>query len=207
MTSLPTWVRACIAGALGVLIAVAFTPLIGVALAMAAGWIGLALVYVVWTFWVILPMSPQQTASHSTGEDPGRATSAAALTLASIASVAGVIVLLGSTQSSTVPLDAILGVAAVVSSWLLVHTLFTVRYARLYHQDPRPAIDFSGDEPDYHDFAYLAFTLGMTYQVSDTTLRNREMRRAVLQHALLSYLLGAVVLACTINLVVQLASS
>ena len=66
--------------------------------------------------------------------------------------------------------------------------------------------DFNGEgDPDYHDFAYLAFTVGMTYQVSDTALAGRDLRRAVLGHALLSYLLGAVVLAVMINLVVQLA--
>ncbi|MDO5677784.1 MAG: DUF1345 domain-containing protein [Propionibacteriaceae bacterium] len=57
------------------------------------------------------------------------------------------------------------------------------------------------------DFAYLTFCLGMTYQISDTSVRTRELRRAVLAHTLLSYFFGAVVLASTINLVVGLGAS
>ena len=129
-------------------------------------------------------------------------------TWVSLASVAGVgFLLAGAQHVARTAVDATLGAVVVVSSWVLVHTLYTVRYARLYFTDPKRAgVDFNGDDPDYHDFAYLAFTLGMTYQVSDTTLQTRVVRRAALGHALLSYLLGAVVLACTINLVVQLAS-
>lgn len=83
------------------------------------------------------------------------------------------------------------------------------RYARLYYGDEPGArgIDFEGGEPDYYDFAYVAFDLGMTYQVSDTTLKNRQMRRLVLAHTLLSYVLGVGVVATTLNLVVSLASS
>jgi uncharacterized membrane protein len=67
-------------------------------------------------------------------------------------------------------------------------------------------VDFNDDEPPaYSDFTYLAFTLGMTYQVSDTSLRSRAMRRTALFHALLSYLLGAVIIAATINLLAGLA--
>jgi uncharacterized membrane protein len=66
-------------------------------------------------------------------------------------------------------------------------------------------VDFNEDDaPDYRDFAYLAFTIGMTFQVSDTTLQTSEIRRTALRHALLSYVFGAVVIATTINLVAGL---
>jgi uncharacterized membrane protein len=82
-----------------------------------------------------------------------------------------------------------------------------LRYARLYYTEPQGGIDFNQDEPPaYRDFAYLAFTLGMTYQVSDTALKNSTIRITVLRHTLLSYVLGAVVLAATINLVVGLGT-
>ena len=70
-------------------------------------------------------------------------------------------------------------------------------------------IDFEGGEPDYYDFAYVAFDLGMTYQISDTNLKNRWVRRLVLQHTLLSYALGVGVgvVATAINLVVSLATN
>ena len=76
------------------------------------------------------------------------------------------------------------------------------RYARLYHLGPNGGIDFNQHAPPrYSDFAYLAFTIGMTFQVSDTNLQTAEIRATALRHALLSYLLGAVILATTINLV------
>ena len=69
-------------------------------------------------------------------------------------------------------------------------------------------IDFGqSGRPCYSDFAYLAFTIGMTFQVSDTQLETRELRRTVLRHAVLSYLFGSLILASTINLLVSMASS
>jgi uncharacterized membrane protein len=91
-------------------------------------------------------------------------------------------------------------------SWTLVHTVYTLKYARLYYSGVPGGIDFNGTgAPDYPDFAYLAFTIGMTFQVSDTNIRSKEMRRAVLRHALLSFPLLAVILAASINLVSGLA--
>jgi len=93
----------------------------------------------------------------------------------------------------------------VVASWTMAHTVFTLKYAELYYYKPQGGIDFGDDhEPTYADFAYLAFTIGMTYQVSDTTLQTRQMRAVALRHALLSFLMGTVVIATTINLVANL---
>ena len=89
---------------------------------------------------------------------------------------------------------------AVVLSWLIVHAVFTLHYAHLYFAEPVGGVDFpETPHPDYRDFAYLAFTIGMTYQVSDTALQDGEFRRTVLRHALLSFLFGAVIVAMTIN--------
>ncbi|TMK44127.1 MAG: DUF1345 domain-containing protein, partial [Actinobacteria bacterium] len=105
---------------------------------------------------------------------------------------------------------ALLTVVAVVSvflSWAVVHMTFTLRYARLFFTGPRGGIDFHDDDRDasYLDFAYVAFTIGMTYQVSDTDLTNRQIRSAALRHALLSYLFGTVIIAMTINVIAGLA--
>ena len=90
----------------------------------------------------------------------------------------------------------------VVLSWTLVNTVFTLRYAHLYFSVRSAAVDFGEvDRPDYRDFAYLAFTIGMTYQVSDTDLRDRHIRRTVLFHALLAYVFGVVIVAAGINLI------
>ncbi|MCW3158509.1 DUF1345 domain-containing protein [Micropruina sonneratiae] len=201
------WVRTAASVVLGAVAAVVVSGVLDVPAATAVGWIVLTLTFVGWTLLVILRFDADATREHATTEDPSHGASALILTAASVASVAGVGILLAGTRSGGSVSDAFLGAGGVVASWVLVHTLYTVHYARLYYADPSATpVDFSGDQPDYHDFAYLAFTLGMTYQVSDTTLRTRAVRRAVLRHALLSYLLGAVVLACTVNVVVQLAA-
>jgi uncharacterized membrane protein len=98
-----------------------------------------------------------------------------------------------------------LGIVSVLLSWAVVHTVFTARYARLYYTGPDGGIDFNQKAPPrYIDFAYVAFTVGMTFQVSDTNLTTHEMRGTVLRHAMLSYLFGAVIIAATINLIAGL---
>jgi uncharacterized membrane protein len=97
------------------------------------------------------------------------------------------------------------GVLSVVLSWTVVHTVFMLRYARAYYSPPTSGIEFGeGDTPTYMDFAYFSFTIGMTYQVSDTNITSRPIRRTVLYQALLSYLFGAVILGLAINVVASL---
>jgi uncharacterized membrane protein len=96
----------------------------------------------------------------------------------------------------------IAAVLAVALSSVVVHTVFALRYAREYYTDPVGGVDFkTDDDPDYQDFAYLAFTIGMTFQVSDTDIQGRKVRRTVLKHSLISYLFGAVILAVVINVI------
>jgi uncharacterized membrane protein len=98
----------------------------------------------------------------------------------------------------------VLAVLSIVLSWALIQTVFTLRYARLFYAEGG-GIDFNeDDEPDFRDFAYLAVTLGMTYQVSDTDLTSKAVRRTALRHALLSYLFGTVIIAVAINVVAGL---
>src|SRR5262249_3328367 len=80
-----------------------------------------------------------------------------------------------------------------------------LRYARGYYSEPPGGIEFNESEPPtYLDFAYLSFTMGMTFQVSDTNITSKPIRRIALHHALLSYLFGAVLLAIIINVVATL---
>ncbi|WP_241972941.1 DUF1345 domain-containing protein [Cryobacterium sp. TMT2-14] len=116
--------------------------------------------------------------------------------------------LLVGTDTSSVTARGILAAAAVLSvglSWILVHTLFTLRYASLYYSGPDGGVDFNQVvPPSYGDFAYLAFTIGMTFQVSDTSLQTHAIRMTALRHSLLSYLFGSFILATLINLVAGL---
>jgi uncharacterized membrane protein len=98
-----------------------------------------------------------------------------------------------------------LAITVVSISWATVHTLYLIHYGDLYYSDPIGGIAFNEDEPpDYHDFAYLAFTIGMTFQVSDTDLSLKKMRRTALRHALLSFVFVAVIGALAINSVALL---
>jgi uncharacterized membrane protein len=100
-----------------------------------------------------------------------------------------------------------LTIVTVALAWLTVHTVYTLRYGDLYYADPVGGIDFNDDDrPDYLDLAYLALTIGMTFQVSDTDLQSRAIRRIAIRHALLSYVFGTVIVAITINVVASLLS-
>lgn len=203
--------RPAVAAVLGVVAGAVSVVVGGRASAPAVGWTVAGLVYVVWTWAVVGRMDPRRTRSHATREDPTRAATDVIVVSASVASLAGVgYLLIGSNAPGTgADLSAAIGLLSVVSSWVVVHTVFALRYASLYYgRDPAGGIGFNQDEPPaYVDFAYLAFTLGMTYQVSDTALQDRRMRAMALRQALLSYLLGAIVPATAINLVAGLGSS
>jgi len=182
---------------------VAFSP--AAVAAPLFGWVAAAMVFVVWTWVEIWPQGPDATAAHAQREDPSRPVADLACVTAAVASLAGITILLlsaGSAKGSTKLLEIGLSIAAVLAAWSLVHTIFTLRYARTYFESGLGSIDFNVDEPPrYSDFAYVALTMGLTFQVSDTDLRSKEFRRLAIRHMLLSYLLGAVIVAITINLV------
>lgn len=173
-----------------------------------AGWISGILFFVSWTWFAIWRLGPVETKTHAVREDPGRTATDILLIIASIASLAAVLFLLLEAHKDTgmqKAFDIVLGLGSVVISWLLVHTIFTLKYARLYYGKTGGEIDFNEkDSPQYTDFAYLAFTLGMTFQVSDTALRTKEIRATALKHALLSYMFGTVIIATTINTLASL---
>ncbi|RFA15959.1 hypothetical protein B7R22_04950 [Subtercola boreus] len=177
--------------------------------AAVVGWIFAAAVYISVVAVHTHGRDAEQTAKHATREDPSRGVSELLLLLASLASIAAVvIVLLGSSDSRGLERFGVgaLAVLSLTLSWVLVHTLFMLRYASLYYREPDGGVDFNQKEPPrYSDFAYIAFTIGMTYQVSDTSFQTSDFRSTALRHALLAYVFGAVILAATINLVAGLA--
>ena len=115
-----------------------------------------------------------------------RATADVLLLGASVASLGAVgytLTQAGHQSATTKGLMVGLAVLAVALGWATVHTVYTLRYAHLYFDDPPGGIDFNGDKPDYLDFAYFGFTVGMTWQVSDTDIQTKTIRRTVLRHA------------------------
>lgn len=178
--------------------------------AAAVGWSAAALVYNTWIWLTISRMDAATTAAHAQQEDPRRPTSDLLILLAAVASLAAVVaVMIGSKDADAAGrfVLALLALGTTALSWLIVPTLFTLRYAEIYYTRPQPGgINFNQQEPpQYTDFAYMAFSLGMTYQVSDTNIESRQMRSAALRHSLLAFVFGTGIVATTINLVVQLA--
>ena len=102
---------------------------------------------------------------------------------------------------------------SVLFSWSLVHTIFTFHYAHLYYDaekddklQNREGLSFPKDRsPDYIDFAYFSFVVGMTFQVSDVQVTDKRMRKLVLAHGLISFLLNTFVVALTVNFIAGLA--
>ena len=193
---------------LGVAVALVVGNTVGWRFALV-GWIATAGVYVVWTRLLLGGLDADQTREYVTREDPTRWVADAVIVSASVASLAGVgyVVAAGSRYGAGALEAALVGILTVGASWFAVHTLFTVHYARLYYSGEPGGINFHDPEPPrFRDFAYVAFTVGMTFQVSDTEIGLTSIRATVLRHAMLSYLLGAVVLAVTINLIAGLGS-
>lgn len=176
--------------------------------AAAGGWAAACAVYIAWVWLVCGRFDGATTRLHARREDPGRTVSELLIVCVTIASLAAVVILLLHTSKAhggAQLAGAIMAVLSVALSWTLLHTLYMLRYARLYYQDPVGGIDFNGDEePRYVDFAYLAFDLGMTFQVSDTNIGTTQLRSVILRHTLLSYVFGTVILATTVNLVAGL---
>jgi len=177
-------------------------------IAPLCGWDAFAAVYVARVWVTVRSADAQRTQSIAVSEDPTRAYADLVLVGAAVASLAAVgfaLVTAGGSGSGQQGPRVALAVGSVVASWLLVHTVYTLRYARLHYADPARGVDFNDADPaTYADFAYLAFTVGMTFQVSDTELRSRLLRQTVLRQALLSYLFGTVILATTVNFVAGL---
>ena len=175
--------------------------------AVMVGWDAMAAVFVGTVMATTWRKSPAQTKSLATEEDNSRVAEGAILLGSSVASLAGVALLLlkaGTEQNPAHTLFTALAFLSVVLSWSSVHSVFTLRYAHLYYSNGGGIDWHAHDQPDYGDFAYVALTLGMTFQVSDTDIVSKPIRKAALRHAVLSYLFGVVVLASTINVVASL---
>ena len=178
-------------------------------LAVLAGWDVAAAAFVGWVWVSIGGSTPDETRAHATNEDNSRVSASLLLLGASVASLVGTgFDLLKANQAHTGGRVALTtaAVLTVALSWAVVQTVFALRYAHEYYTDPVGGIDFKSrsEQPDYQDFGYVAFTVGMTFQVSDTDIQARRTRRTVLRHALLAYLFGAVILAVVVNVIASL---
>ncbi|GAB3709699.1 DUF1345 domain-containing protein [Spirosoma flavus] len=175
---------------------------------ITSSWVAYVITHlsIMWTS--ILLTHPKDLPTISRLGDSSRSLILLFIVVAAIASLFAVFALLGSTDSQD-PRQAeynVLAILAVAGAWSLVHTVFTFHYAHLYYgndgrKDRRPCgLDFPNDmEPDYLDFAYFSFVIGMTSQVSDVAIQSKVMRRLALGHGILSFAFNAVIIALTIS--------
>ncbi|MDX6204772.1 MAG: hypothetical protein QOF39_829, partial [Frankiales bacterium] len=200
--------RLLVTGSVGVVVGLLVSLPLTWRIGVLAGWDTTAVLLLLLLWPTIWPMDGDETAAHAVREDPSKPLADLLVVGACLASLLGVLLVIlgGKSKGANQGLSVGIAVTSVLLSWALVHSNFTTRYARLYYTGIDGGIDFKSDEkPKYSDFAYVAFTLGMTYQVSDTDLQSQVMRSTALRHALVSYVFGVLIIGATINLVAGLS--
>lgn len=175
------------------------------------GWCVGAATYLLPAWWLAETCDPDRTRSRAQSQDQPNA-----LILATMVSVVGVSMVVIAMLLQRVPQlcgaqrvgHIVLGLVALTGSWLTIHTIYAFHYAHRYYQseiDPKPqgpGLKFPGKlAPDYFDFLYHSFVVGMTSQVSDVQVTSHEMRRITLVHGVLSFAFNMLVLALSINVV------
>ena len=203
-----SWRRAGIAVAVGA-VGGALVGLIGsVELVPIVAWVVATLVVLIWVWRIIWPPDAAGTERLAEWEGRSRTTDTGLLVAAvvSLGAIALAVVQASRGSNPGAVAAVLLSLVGAILSWCLVNTVFALKYARLYYfEEEEAAIDFKQREPPaYSDFAYLAFTVGMSFAVSETEPTSTRLRRVALGHALLSYVFGTGVLAVAINLVTNL---
>ena len=201
-------VRVAVAASLGVVAGVISSAFTFWQAAMLIGWDAGAVCLLLWIWLSVATLNADECKAHANREDTSiRLSEVIVLTsgVALLAAVGLVLIRAAHAAGGAKAYLIALGILSVALTWGLVHTVFTLRYARTFYARSAGGIDFNEDDPPtYLDFAYLALTIGMTFQVSDTNLTTKSIRRVALAHAMLSYLYGAVIVALVINVVSSL---
>lgn len=166
-------------------------------------------------YWVSFFTTPQPHLPRQAAEDdPSRIIIFVIVLVCSAVSMLAVVLLLTARKESNTDraVDVPLALAGMILSWVTVHTIFTARYAHMYYArkkdgttDSRKGLEFPGvAKPDFLDFAYFSFVLGMTFQVSDVQISSKQLRRLALLHGLISFAYNTIIVALTINIVAGL---
>ncbi len=207
----PAMRRAAVVASIGLVVTLVLLWFVTWGLAVVLGWDAAALAFLMTVWPIILRADGPNAQQLATREDETRGSARLLLVGASAASLLGVgfaLILAGREGGAQRVLLIGVAVLTVVLSWTVVNTVYALRYADLHYRSKATGIDFADsagqERPTYRDFAYVAFTIGMCYQVSDTAVRDRRIRRTVLAHALLSYLFGVVIVGGSVNLIAGL---
>jgi len=181
-------------------------------------WIGVALTIILLNWIIIFTSHPREVKKIAKLQDSSRTFLFIFIVTSSLVSFVAIIFLLKSSKGLSE--DAknahiLLAISAVAVSWWLVHTVFSLRYAHLYYDtetdDGKPlkvgGLEFPDTkEPDFLDFVYFGFVVGMTFQVSDVEITDRTIRRLCLLHGLISFVFNTTIVALSINVISGMVS-
>jgi uncharacterized membrane protein len=187
----------------GLLVGFAAGPPLGVLVGIAA--MGTSAVVAGWM--VLWPMGAAETRASVQREDLRPVLEEIVIVAAALGGLVAIMALLLLSRSASGRAVAVAAPIGVAMFWAELHLTYATRYAHRYYETPEGGIDFNTeDPPSYRDFFYFSYNLGMTYQVSDTSVASTRIRGIVLRHCLLSYVFGTVILATTVNLVVGIVA-
>jgi uncharacterized membrane protein len=171
------------------------------------GWDAGVALYIAIVWWIIRRLESRAQVDHirerAAKEDEGRGGILILTVTATLASVAAIVVLLGQGDSKDAPSQLMFASATILLSWAFVHLIFATHYAHGFYSEGPAASGLKfpgGEKPDYLDFVYFAFVIGMTFQVSDVAVTSRSIRQTVLAHAIVSFLFNVALLAIMINI-------
>jgi uncharacterized membrane protein len=201
--------RLAIAVVLGASVYVVAAPVFGLALRATLAWFVGVAAFLALTLLAVSDASPERVRQRARALDERASVISAIVIAAAAASLGALAFVLHNPVGPTAP-RVILAILSVAASWLLVHTMFALHYAHYYYgddpsragEDERGGLTFPGDAPpDYWDFFYYSFVVGMTCQVSDVQVTSRGMRRLTLTHGVLSFFFNTGVLALAVNII------
>lgn len=212
---IPRNYRYLIALVTGVLVFLLIRPHVTTALAFLVSWSCFAGLVLFFSWTTILIKHPKQISTIASEQDASYAVIFIVVVSAAFISLFAILLLLhGLPADSRDALDIriILSLVAVALSWMVIHTVFTIRYAHLYYTLPSTEAQdshsyaggllFPGNElPDFLDFAYFSFVMGMTFQTADVNITGRKLRRLALVHGFLSFVYNTAIIALSINIV------
>jgi uncharacterized membrane protein len=170
------------------------------------GWnLGIGL-YLILAYKLMAHSDVHRIRRRAANQDEGSIALLVFVVIAAMASMAAIFSELATTAGANrQPGQLILATSTIVLSWAFIHSMFALHYAHEYYGDGRDGIvggiTFPNDsEPDYWDFAYFAFTIGMCAQVSDASISSKIIRRTALSHSIISFIFNAALLALTVNI-------
>jgi uncharacterized membrane protein len=193
-------------GAVGVFVTLVLTAAPGwrPTTRLLVGWdIGIAL-YLVLAYHMMKCSDVHRLRRRAASQDEGRFTILVVTVAAALASLAAIVAELGSAAGGRQPGHLVLATVTILLSWAVIHTIFALHYAHEFYDGgvgPGRGMAFpGGEEPDYWDFVYFSFVIGMTSQVSDVGVTSKEIRRTVAAHGIVAFLFNAALLALTVNI-------